>query len=287
MSSTIIVTREGGTRAGRRPGKCRAKSPQARPKDRMVRSLSSAPRSVPRPSRDSDRYAATARRPARASRADRAHRSRSQGAAVVAARRPGVGARPSAARPGRPRRRARRRVRGRRPLGRHDRRSAGRSSQLDGGDLPLRRQSVACAACSIARPLVRSPRPREGYRARDRAGPADGDRGAGRPDAAPARDGEPGRERPALHAAQRPHRAVGARAAGRSRDRGLERRPADPGARSRAHLPQVRARRSEPPRSGSAGLGLYFCKRAVEAHGGAIAVVETADWPTSFRITLP
>ncbi len=39
--------------------------------------------------------------------------------------------------------------------------------------------------------------------------------------------------------------------------------------------------------AGSAGLGLYFCKRAVEAHGGSIAVVETADWPTSFRITLP
>jgi len=39
--------------------------------------------------------------------------------------------------------------------------------------------------------------------------------------------------------------------------------------------------------AGSAGLGLYFCKRAVEAHGGAIAVVETPDWPTSFRFTLP
>jgi signal transduction histidine kinase len=39
--------------------------------------------------------------------------------------------------------------------------------------------------------------------------------------------------------------------------------------------------------AGSAGLGLYFCKRAVEAHGGAIAVVETPNWPTSFRITLP
>jgi signal transduction histidine kinase len=37
----------------------------------------------------------------------------------------------------------------------------------------------------------------------------------------------------------------------------------------------------------TAGLGLYFCKRAIEAHGGAIAVVETPDWPTSFRITLP
>jgi len=38
---------------------------------------------------------------------------------------------------------------------------------------------------------------------------------------------------------------------------------------------------------GNAGLGLYFCKRAVEAHGGDITVDETADWPTSFRISLP
>ena len=44
---------------------------------------------------------------------------------------------------------------------------------------------------------------------------------------------------------------------------------------------------TEPPRSGSAGLGLYFCKRVVEAHGGAIAVVESDRWPTSFQITLP
>ncbi len=44
---------------------------------------------------------------------------------------------------------------------------------------------------------------------------------------------------------------------------------------------------SEPPRSGSAGLGLYFCKRVVEAHGGAIAVVDSDRWPTSFKITLP
>ncbi len=44
---------------------------------------------------------------------------------------------------------------------------------------------------------------------------------------------------------------------------------------------------SEPPRSGNAGLGLYFCKRVVEAHGGAIAVVESDRWPTSFTISLP
>ena len=39
--------------------------------------------------------------------------------------------------------------------------------------------------------------------------------------------------------------------------------------------------------SGNAGLGLYFCKRAVEAHGGEIDVLETQDWPTLFRINLP
>lgn len=36
-----------------------------------------------------------------------------------------------------------------------------------------------------------------------------------------------------------------------------------------------------------AGLGLYFCKRAVEAHGGRIGVIETAEWPTRFLISLP
>jgi len=39
--------------------------------------------------------------------------------------------------------------------------------------------------------------------------------------------------------------------------------------------------------AGNAGLGLYFCRRAVEAHGGQIDVVETDDYPTCFRIRLP
>jgi len=38
---------------------------------------------------------------------------------------------------------------------------------------------------------------------------------------------------------------------------------------------------------GHAGLGLYFCKRAVEALGGNIEVTETAEWPTSFVLHLP
>jgi diguanylate cyclase (GGDEF)-like protein len=35
------------------------------------------------------------------------------------------------------------------------------------------------------------------------------------------------------------------------------------------------------------GLGLYFCKRAIEALGGKIFVTETAEWPTSFVLQLP
>jgi len=38
---------------------------------------------------------------------------------------------------------------------------------------------------------------------------------------------------------------------------------------------------------GTAGLGLYFCKCAVEALGGKIEVVETPEWPTSFVVHLP
>jgi signal transduction histidine kinase len=38
---------------------------------------------------------------------------------------------------------------------------------------------------------------------------------------------------------------------------------------------------------GNAGLGLYFCKRAVEALGGDIEVTETPEWPTSFVVHLP
>ncbi|MET0385673.1 MAG: hybrid sensor histidine kinase/response regulator [Polyangiales bacterium] len=43
----------------------------------------------------------------------------------------------------------------------------------------------------------------------------------------------------------------------------------------------------QPSVVGSAGLGLYFCKRAIEAHGGQIRVLETPEWPTRFVIELP
>jgi two-component system, sensor histidine kinase and response regulator len=45
--------------------------------------------------------------------------------------------------------------------------------------------------------------------------------------------------------------------------------------------------KGQAPAVGNAGLGLYFCKRAVEAHGGQIRVQETSEWPTSFVIELP
>jgi signal transduction histidine kinase len=35
------------------------------------------------------------------------------------------------------------------------------------------------------------------------------------------------------------------------------------------------------------GLGLYFCRKAVETHGGTIRVESTAALPTLFVIDLP
>lgn len=40
-------------------------------------------------------------------------------------------------------------------------------------------------------------------------------------------------------------------------------------------------------RPGAVGLGLYFCKRVIEAHGGTIQVEGSSRWPTSFVIDMP
>jgi signal transduction histidine kinase len=38
---------------------------------------------------------------------------------------------------------------------------------------------------------------------------------------------------------------------------------------------------------GHSGLGLYFCRRVVRAHGGDICILETPEFPTCFRVQLP
>jgi signal transduction histidine kinase len=45
--------------------------------------------------------------------------------------------------------------------------------------------------------------------------------------------------------------------------------------------------KSERPSAGNAGLGLYFCKCAIEALDGKIVVLEVPEWPTCFLIELP
>jgi signal transduction histidine kinase len=42
-----------------------------------------------------------------------------------------------------------------------------------------------------------------------------------------------------------------------------------------------------PQRIASGGLGLYLCRRAVEAHSGELDVVESAEWPTSVILRFP
>jgi two-component system sensor histidine kinase/response regulator len=43
---------------------------------------------------------------------------------------------------------------------------------------------------------------------------------------------------------------------------------------------------SETPTAGNTGLGLYFCKRAMDAQGGSIRLEQTDEWPTSFVLEL-
>lgn len=63
--------------------------------------------------------------------------------------------------------------------------------------------------------------------------------------------------------------------------------PAIPERQRSSIFEKFRRGASEDASRSNAGLGLYFCKRAIEAHGGAIEVVDTAGFPTSFRISLP
>jgi signal transduction histidine kinase len=44
---------------------------------------------------------------------------------------------------------------------------------------------------------------------------------------------------------------------------------------------------TDPPSAGHPGLGLYFCKRVVDAHQGEIAVVDVPEWSTCFSVWLP
>ncbi len=44
---------------------------------------------------------------------------------------------------------------------------------------------------------------------------------------------------------------------------------------------------TDTPSPGHAGLGLYFCKRAVEALGGTIGVKDVPGWHTAFSVQLP
>ena len=50
---------------------------------------------------------------------------------------------------------------------------------------------------------------------------------------------------------------------------------------------KFRRGRGEAGGMGNAGLGLYFCRRALEAQGGSIRIARTKDWPTTFAINLP
>lgn len=44
---------------------------------------------------------------------------------------------------------------------------------------------------------------------------------------------------------------------------------------------------ADPPSPGHAGLGLYFCRRAIDAHQGEISLVDVPGWSTCFCMWLP
>jgi signal transduction histidine kinase len=58
-------------------------------------------------------------------------------------------------------------------------------------------------------------------------------------------------------------------------------------ATERQHIFEKFSRIEQGGHAGNAGLGLYFCKRVVEALGGRIEVTETPEWPTSFVLRFP
>jgi signal transduction histidine kinase len=38
---------------------------------------------------------------------------------------------------------------------------------------------------------------------------------------------------------------------------------------------------------GTTGIGLFFCRLAIGAHGGSVTVQDTSNWPTCFVVRLP
>jgi signal transduction histidine kinase len=62
-------------------------------------------------------------------------------------------------------------------------------------------------------------------------------------------------------------------------------RPLD--AEEKAQLLDKSPPSSATQRIASGGLGLYLCRRAVEAHDGEVDVVESAEWPTSVIMRFP
>ncbi len=60
-----------------------------------------------------------------------------------------------------------------------------------------------------------------------------------------------------------------------------------PAARASLFDKFVQAGSTQENRRAGWGLGLYFCKLTVDAHGGTIGVEDCDGWPTSFRIRIP